>query len=150
MHAHKETSRLLWNYCSICSGMLYETICKTYPIWCILGLCHHPCHVFFHWGYADTIYSVTSLLLVCVDYQDIQAHVSGEIALHTSDTVEHDISHISPTQIAVYNSCCDTTKHMNGIVVNMHPSEGVWLFRSGLHFPPFHPNCYITLGVEFV
>jgi hypothetical protein len=33
-------------------------------------------------------------------------------------------------QIAVYNMCTDTTKHMNGIVTNMHPSEGVWLFRS--------------------
>jgi hypothetical protein len=29
----------------------------------------------------------------------------------------------------VYNLCTDTTRHMNGIVTNMHPGEGVWLFR---------------------
>jgi hypothetical protein len=42
--------------------------------------------------------------------------------------VEHDIlSH--DDEVAVYNLCTDTTRHMNGIVTNMHPSEGVWLFR---------------------
>ena len=47
----------------------------------------------------------------------------------TSDTLEHDIVRISEDQVAVYNLCTDTTRHMNGIVANMHPSEGVWLFR---------------------
>ena len=47
----------------------------------------------------------------------------------TSDTLEHDIVRISPEQVAVFNLCTDTTRHMNGIVTNMHPSEGVWLFR---------------------
>ena len=32
-------------------------------------------------------------------------------------------------EVAVHNLCTDTTRHMNGIVTNMHPSEGVWLFR---------------------
>ena len=42
--------------------------------------------------------------------------------------MEHDIlSH--DDEVAVYNLCTDTTRHMNGIVTNMHPSEGVWLFR---------------------
>jgi hypothetical protein len=49
----------------------------------------------------------------------------------TSDTLEHDIVRISPEQVAVFNLCTDTTRHMNGIVTNMHPSEGVWLFRFG-------------------
>lgn len=61
--------------------------------------------------------------------QDIQAHTGGEMAVHTSDTVEHDLARLGPDQVAVYNLCTDTTRHMNGIVTNMHPSEGVWLFR---------------------
>ena len=62
--------------------------------------------------------------------QDIQAHQTGELASFTSDTVEHDIlRHRNGEEVAVYNLCTDTTRHMNGIVVNMHPSEGVWMFR---------------------
>jgi hypothetical protein len=52
------------------------------------------------------------------------------MAVFTSDTVEHDITRISPEEVAVFNMCTDTTRHMNGVVTNMHPSEGVWLFRS--------------------
>ena len=82
--------------------------------------------------------------------QDIQSHKDGELATFTSDTVEHDILPLEggqvtdpqkrlcpapmwgdppPWQVGVYNLCTDTTRHMNGIVTNMHPSEGVWLFR---------------------
>ena len=61
--------------------------------------------------------------------QDIQAHQAGELATFTSDTVEHDILQHGHEEVAVYNLCMDTTRHMNGIVTNMHPSEGVWLFR---------------------
>lgn len=61
--------------------------------------------------------------------QDIQAHQSGELAVFTSDTVEHDILPIGNTEVGVYNLCTDTTRHMNGVVANMQPSEGVWLFR---------------------
>ncbi len=64
--------------------------------------------------------------------QDIQAHISGENAAITSDTLEHDIVRIGEDRVAVYNLCTDTTLHMNGVVTNMHPSEGVWLFRFGL------------------
>ena len=60
--------------------------------------------------------------------QDIQAHRSGELAICTSDTVEHDISSMGQ-EVAVYNLCTDTTRHMNGIVTCMHPAEGVWLIR---------------------
>lgn len=51
--------------------------------------------------------------------------------MFTSDTVEHDVLPFAGgEEVAVYNLCTDTTRHMNGIVTNMHPSEGVWLFRS--------------------
>jgi hypothetical protein len=66
--------------------------------------------------------------------QDIQAHRSGEMAVFTSDTLEHDMGRISTLhqkqeQVAVFNRCADTTRNMNGVVTNMHPAEGVWLFR---------------------
>lgn len=51
------------------------------------------------------------------------------MAVFTSDTVEHDITRVGPDEVGVYNLCTDTTRHLNGIVTNMHPSEGVWLFR---------------------
>ena len=54
------------------------------------------------------------------------------MAVFTSDTVEHDITHVGPDEVGVYNLCTDTTKHLNGIVTNMHPSEGVWLFRCSI------------------
>lgn len=63
--------------------------------------------------------------------QDVQAHLGGEeLATYTSDTVEHDILPHGDGRVAVYNLCTDTTRHMNGVVTSMHPSEGVWLFRS--------------------
>jgi hypothetical protein len=52
------------------------------------------------------------------------------MASFTSDTLEHDIAPLhGQEQIAVYNMCTDTTRNMNGIVTNMHPGEGIWLFR---------------------
>ena len=67
---------------------------------------------------------------MCPSPQDIQAHQGGELAVSTSDTVEHDIARIGE-EVAVFNLCTDTTRHMNGIVTSMHPSEGMWLFRWG-------------------
>ena len=54
------------------------------------------------------------------------------MAVHTSSTVQHDLAALDQDTVAVYNSCADTTRHMNGIVANLHPTEGVWLFRCGL------------------
>lgn len=51
-----------------------------------------------------------------------------QIAIPTTDTLEHDIG-LMNGRVAVYNACVDTTRNFNGIACNMHPSEGVWLFR---------------------
>jgi hypothetical protein len=61
--------------------------------------------------------------------QDIQAHHPCPLAVHTTSTVQHDLARMGADTVAVYNACTDTTRHMNGIVANLHPSEGVWLFR---------------------
>jgi hypothetical protein len=60
--------------------------------------------------------------------QDIQSHHFAEQAVHTSDTLEHDLGKMGD-RVAVYNRCTDTTRNMNGILCSMHPSEGVWIFR---------------------
>ena len=61
--------------------------------------------------------------------QDIQAFGRALLAIPTSESVEHDLGRLGG-RVAVYNSCVDTTtKNLNGIVCNMHPSEGLWLFR---------------------
>ena len=51
------------------------------------------------------------------------------MAVHTSSTVQHDLAALDHDTVAVYNACADTTRHMNGVVANLHPTEGVWLFR---------------------
>ena len=50
------------------------------------------------------------------------------LAVPTTDTVEHDISKRGNT-VSVHNLCVDTTRITNGILCQMHPSEGYWLFR---------------------
>jgi len=64
--------------------------------------------------------------------EDIQSYRLHQMVMPTTDTLEHDISGFSGNRIAVYNGCMDTTKNINGILCNMHPSEGVWLFK-GAH-----------------
>ena len=61
--------------------------------------------------------------------QDIQSYSERWCAIPTTDTVDNDIGMLDHGNIAIYNGCVDTTKNMNGILCNMHPSEGVWLFR---------------------
>ena len=63
--------------------------------------------------------------------EDIQAFKHAYLAIPTTDTLEHDLGKVD-NKLCVYNSCVDTTKHMNGMMCNMHPSEGVWLFK-GAH-----------------
>lgn len=54
---------------------------------------------------------------------------SSVIASALTDTPSHDIQRLQNGKIAVYNECCDTTSVQNGILHNMYPSEGVWVFQ---------------------
>jgi hypothetical protein len=70
-----------------------------------------------------------SVRVSCVD--DVQAYYTKEgalLAVPTTDTVEHDISRLQNT-VSVHNLAVDTTRITNGILCQMHPSEGYWLFR---------------------
>lgn len=61
--------------------------------------------------------------------QDIQSYKPQSLSLPTTETLEHDLSTLSNGDLVLYNGCIDTTKKMNGILCNMHPSEGVMLFK---------------------
>jgi hypothetical protein len=60
---------------------------------------------------------------------DVQAYDSSvHLAVHTTDTLENDVSCVGG-RVHFNNSCVDTTKIANGMLVRMHPSEGYVLFR---------------------
>jgi hypothetical protein len=62
-------------------------------------------------------------------YTDISPTLNAPLlAVPTTDTVEHDISRKDQT-VSVHNLCVDTTRVTNGILCQMHPSEGYWMFR---------------------
>ena len=71
------------------------------------------------------------------------------LAVPTTDTVEHDIVRkMGSNAVSVYNTAVDTTRVTNGMVCQMHPSEGYWLFRgaprgTGVHGAMFgsHQVC---------
>lgn len=84
--------------------------------------------------------------------EDVLAYTTGGKAVlqavPTTDTVEHDISRIGQQGVAVYNLSTDTTRITNGILCQMHPAEGYWLFRgaprgTGVHGAMFgsHREC---------
>lgn len=72
--------------------------------------------------------------------QDIQSYKPQSMALATAETLEHDFGTMSDGNMALYNGCIDTTKKMNGMLCNMHPSEGVLLFKGSPK-----ASCYGTM-----
>ena len=50
-------------------------------------------------------------------------------AVPSTDTVEHDMTKRDGSFVTIHNSSVDTTRITNGILCQMHPAEGVWLFR---------------------
>ena len=69
-------------------------------------------------------------------------------AVPTTDTVEHDLARLGPSTVALHNLAVDTTRITNGILCQMHPAEGYWLFRgaprgTGVHGAMFgsHAVC---------
>ena len=69
----------------------------------------------------------------CVD--DVLAYTRTKdcmqvlLAVPTTDTVEHDIIKRDTSTVSMHNLCVDTTRITNGILCQMHPSEGYWMFR---------------------
>jgi hypothetical protein len=69
--------------------------------------------------------------------EDVLAHPdtlpgSGKatlMAVPTTDTVDNDMTRRDGKFVTIHNACVDTTRITNGILCQMHPAEGVWLFR---------------------
>jgi hypothetical protein len=59
---------------------------------------------------------------------DVHGYDHSEIGVPTVDTVEFDLTH-SGNQVVLHNASCDTTTLQNGLLCQMNPAEGYWLFK---------------------
>ena len=73
-----------------------------------------------------------------------QSNLSNNIlqAVPGTDTIEHDLSRRDNGLITVHNLAIDTTKITNGILCQMHPAEGVWLFKGAPRGTGVHGAMY--------
>lgn len=62
------------------------------------------------------------------EHTDVHSYDQELIGVPTTDTVEHDIA-ASRDNVTLYNACCDTMTQNNGVICQMNPSEGFWLFK---------------------
>jgi hypothetical protein len=63
---------------------------------------------------------------------DSHSYDNISTAACTTDTIHSDIFVQKDGMVSVLNNCVDTTRSNNGIMCNLHPSEGVWLFKGPL------------------
>ena len=63
--------------------------------------------------------------------KDLFSYEQGEIGVPVLDTMEFDLKEGENSTVEFYSACVDTTSIQNGIACNMHPSEGIWIFRGG-------------------
>ena len=53
------------------------------------------------------------------------------LAVPTVETLEHDVVRRDAQTVVVHNLAVDSTRITNGTLCQMHPSEGLWLFKGG-------------------
>jgi hypothetical protein len=101
--------------------------------------------------------------LKILEQTDVHSYDQEAIGVPTVDTTEHDVV-LKGNKVHLYNACCDTSTLHNGVLCQMNPSEGYWLFRgsprsssrstsfgsmfghaSGV-FPTHTPEYKVTLG----
>jgi hypothetical protein len=66
--------------------------------------------------------------LTILEHHDVHSYDQEAIGVPTVDTVEHDVV-LRGGKVHLYNACCDTTSLHNGVLCQMNPAEGYWLFR---------------------
>lgn len=59
---------------------------------------------------------------------DVHNYYTQNIAVPTVDTVENNLF-FHDGYVSMTNRCCETSPHQNGILCQMNPVEGYWLFR---------------------
>jgi hypothetical protein len=60
---------------------------------------------------------------------DLFSFNQDQIGIPIVDTVEFDLKEEASGAVEFYSACTDTTATQNGILVKMHESEGLWIFR---------------------
>jgi len=63
--------------------------------------------------------------------RDLFSYNQTAVGVPAVDTVEFDIKDGPDDTIEFYSACVDTTSIQNGILVKMHESEGLWVFKGG-------------------
>jgi hypothetical protein len=63
---------------------------------------------------------------------DVHSYDHIATAAYTTETIHSDMFIQKNGMVTVLNKCVDTTTSNNGILYNMHASEGVWLFKGPL------------------
>jgi hypothetical protein len=66
--------------------------------------------------------------LTITTQKDVHGYDHLDIGIPTVDTVEFDLVR-KGSSICLHNASCDTTTLQNGLLCQMNPSEGYWLFK---------------------
>jgi len=66
--------------------------------------------------------------LKILEHVDVHSYDQESIGVPTADTLEHDIT-MRDGCVLLHNACCDTTTLHNGVLAQLNPSEGYWLFK---------------------
>ena len=66
--------------------------------------------------------------LKILEHIDVHSYDQEMIGVPTADTIEYDIS-VRDDRVILHNACCDTTMLQNGVLCQMTPAEGYWLFK---------------------
>jgi len=66
--------------------------------------------------------------LKILEHVDVHSYDQELIGVPTADTLEHDIT-MRDGRVFLHNACCDTTTLLNGVLAQLNPSEGFWLFK---------------------
>jgi len=62
------------------------------------------------------------------EHCDVHGYDQDLVAVPATDTVEHDLAAVD-SKVYLYNGCCNTASQTNGVLCQMSPSEGYWLFK---------------------
>jgi hypothetical protein len=66
--------------------------------------------------------------LKILEHIDVHSYDQELVGVPTADTIEHDIT-ARDGRVLLHNACCDTTALQNGVLCQMNPAEGYWLFK---------------------
>jgi hypothetical protein len=116
--------------CDVSQNMTGKDVCESGEMWWVKNACGRA-----RGRIAKMIADKFGLVVkTSLDTFAFKTAQKVEIAVPTTETLYNSIEYLpNSNEIALYNNCCNPLKSRNGILCNMHPSEGVWIFRGPLH-----------------